>query len=503
MKGSNGSNGTGESLPELTTRDILSPLFRHRRLMLLTFGTIFLFSTYEAWNWAARYYTAAMQIAVGRDRSDPAITTTRVQHMDSNPTVSPDRVATEVALLKGTDMLRTTVEACGLVKNGWSPFDIFLPSDPQKRMAAKQERVARGLAKGITVEVSSETSNVIDVKYGRVGEPEVPACVLQSLGKLYLEKHLQIERPAGSADFFAHETDKYRQSLAESEKKLTEFSQTEGVAAPDLLRADMAQQVALSKASLYQSRQVIAADEKRIENVKAQLAATPARSATAEVSNDLYYLIQNLKSSLLAAEVKRTQLLLKYDPSYPLVKEVDEEIAQTKDAIAKANESKYFDRTTDRDPTYELLREDLAKTEADLASQRATEAALVNSIKGAQMEMVKLDQQAVTQGALTREAKADEANYLLYLNKREEERTSDALDQKKIDNVTIAVPAVVPLLPAHSPLSVMFLGFVFAIAASLASAYLAEYLDPFFRTPEEVSGTLNIPVLATMPRKAA
>ena len=41
-------------------------------------------------------------------------------------------------------------------------------------------------------------------------------------------------------------------------------------------------------------------------------------------------------------------------------------------------------------------------------------------------QMVDLDSKAVQQAALIREAKADESNYLLYLNKRDQELTSDA-----------------------------------------------------------------------------
>jgi polysaccharide biosynthesis transport protein len=323
------------------------------------------------------------------------------------------------------------------------------------------------------------------------------------LGRLYLAKHLLLERPAGSYDFFEQETEKYRQALANSEKRLTEFSQTEKVAAPDMLRTDMAQQLATSEASLYQAQQSIAADQKRIDNVKAQIAATPARSSTTEVSNASNILMQNLQTDLLAAQVKRSQLTLKYDASYPMVKEVDEEIAETKEAIAKAEAAKYVNRTTDRDPTYEYLRQDQAKTEADLASQRATAAALVGSVHGIQMEMVKLDQQAVTQAGLLREAKADEGNYLLYLGKREQERTSDALDQKRIANVAIAVPAVTPVLPKYSPLLVMLLGLIAAFIFAIGAVYIMEYIDPSFRTPQEVSETLSIPVLATMPRRAA
>jgi uncharacterized protein involved in exopolysaccharide biosynthesis len=487
---------------KVTLRDILAPMFRHRKAAVITFCTVFVLAAAVAWIWAARYYQATMQVVVEQERSDPAITTAQVANVNNNKAITLDQVTSEVTLLQGEDMLRNVVSICALVEDGWSPTDVFLPSDKVQRMAAKQELEARSLAKKIKVEAAT-TSDVIDVKYGRMGDSEKPACVLQTLGKLYLAKHLLLQRPAGSSDFFAQETEKYRQALADSEKRLTEFSQTEKVAAPDMLRTDMAQQMATSEANLYQVQQAIAADQKRIDNVKAQMAATPARSSTAEVSNASYLLIQNLQTDLLAAKIKRSQLTLKYDTNYPLVKEVDEEIAETQEAIAKADAAKYVNRTTDRDPTYEYLRQDEAKTEADLASQRATAGALVNSIHSIQMEMVKLDKQAVTQAALLREAKADEGNYLLYLGKREQERTSDALDQRRIANVAIAVPAVTPILPKYSPYQVMFLGLFAAGFVSIAAAYGMEYLDPSFRTPQEVSETLNIPVLATMPKKAA
>jgi uncharacterized protein involved in exopolysaccharide biosynthesis len=185
------------------------------------------------------------------------------------------------------------------------------------------------------------------------------------------------------------------------------------------------------------------------------------------------------------------------------VTEADQEIAQTQEAISNAQKAKYVNQTTDRDPTFELLREDEAKTEADLASQKATAGALVNTIKGMRAQTVELDQDAVKESALVREAKADEGNYLLYLNKREQERTSDALDLKRIANVAIAVPAVVPVLPAHSPWLIMFLGLVMSVFVAIAVAFVAEYLDPSFRTPEEVMDTLHMPVLATMPKRAA
>jgi uncharacterized protein involved in exopolysaccharide biosynthesis len=117
--------------------------------------------------------------------------------------------------------------------------------------------------------------------------------------------------------------------------------------------------------------------------------------------------------------------------------------------------------------------------------------------------LVSLDGKAVKQAQLLREVKANESTYMLYLNKRDQERTSDALDRLQVANVAIAVPPNVPLTPAHSPMLISILGFILAICAGLAAGYIAEYLDPSFRTPAEVAETLNVPVLAAVPRQAA
>jgi len=212
-------------------------------------------------------------------------------------------------------------------------------------------------------------------------------------------------------------------------------------------------------------------------------------------------LLGQLQSSLLASELKKTQLLMKYDPSYPLVREVDEEIATTNAAIADAERAKYVNTTTDRDMTFEYLRQDLARTEADLASEQAKASALQTSVHDIQVQMVSLDAKSVQQAALLREAKANEENYLLYLTKREQERTSDALDEKRIANVTIAVPPEVPVLPAHNPTSIMFAGFWGALFSAIVAGYVAELADPSFRSPSEVEEILNIPILAAVPKR--
>jgi uncharacterized protein involved in exopolysaccharide biosynthesis len=487
---------------KLTLRDMLAPLFRKKRVVIAAFLAIFAVAIWVAWT-SKDYYQSTMQVVVEQERSEPTVTPQQVSMQATNKVITTDDVASEVALLQGQDMLREVVQACQLVEPHSSSFwDRFNSRDPEMKNAAALESATKGLAGSLKVE-ALKTSHVIDARYGSTGSPETPACVLQTLGKLYLEKHLRLQRPAGAFNFFAQETDKYQRALAESERQLVDFSTNEGTAAPDTLRTDMAQELVAAKANLYHAQQAIAADKQRIENIKDQMAGTPARSSTTEASISANLLLDQLQSTLLTAQLKRTQLLMKYDPSYPLVKEVEEEIAQTKEAIASAEEARYVNKTTDRDPTFEYLRQDQAKTEADLASEEATAIALVSTIHSMQRELVSLDVKAVQQAELLREVKANESNYLLYLNKREQERTSDALDEKRIANVAIAVPALVPALPARNPFKIAVLGFFIAVMGGIAAGYLAELMDPSFRTPDEVAEFLNISVVTSIPRQAA
>jgi uncharacterized protein involved in exopolysaccharide biosynthesis len=488
----------------MTLRDMASPLFRNWRVVVVTFGAIFAIAILVAWKWADGYYTASMQVVVSRERSNPKVTAEQNGAVEENGLgVTSDDVTSEIALLQGRDLLEDVVRACHLTKPHAAVLAAAKPgSQDEESIDAKElESATNTLASKIRVE-AQKASRVIDVKYGASGSPETPACVLQTLGKVYLAKHLKLERPAGTFDFFAAETERYQQALADSEHRLANFSKDEGVAAPEVVRADTAQQLVAANANRYQARQSIAADFQRLDNLRKQMGETPPRSSTVETSDSPNLLLEQLQSALLSAEVKKIQLLAKYDPSYPLVQEAEAEIEETKNAIAVAEQVKYVNSSTDRDPTFEYLRQDKAKTEADLASEEATVAELDNTIHAMQSEMVSLDGKAVKQESLLRELKANEANYLLYLTKREQERTSDALDAKRIANVAIAVPAEVPALPSRSPVSILIPGFFLALLGGIGAGYLAELADPSFRTPAEVEETLNISVLAAMPKQS-
>ena len=481
-----------------TLRDLLAPMFRHKRIFAYTFSGIMLGAVLAAFILDSTH-KATMEILVNNQRSDPTVTPQPTEGQGQPASVGDSVIGSEIELLKSPDLLRDVVIANNLQEKERKSFTHYLhPGATDEWFIA---RAVEHLGSKLTIQQVTKTS-MIEVDYSSAN-PKLAYDVLQTLGRLYLAKHNAVRRPAGSYAFFATETEKYQKALADSEAHLADFTKTTGIAAPEVQGADLAQHVANAVAALESTRQVIAADQRKLEDVTTRMKATPERSLAQQSTDSAQGLMQQLKADLLAAELKKTQLLVKYEPSYPLVQEADQEVAETQAAIASATKEQYVNQTTDRDPTFELMKADVTKTQADLAFQQATAAGIEKSIHSLQAQMVDLDQKALTQADLTREVKANETNYLLYLSKREQERTSDALDEKQIENVAIAVPPVLPILPLVGPVLVIFCGIVLACFIGAGTAFLAEYLNPSLSTPAEVLEILRIPVLASVPKQTA
>ena len=138
-----------------------------------------------------------------------------------------------------------------------------------------------------------------------------------------------------------------------------------------MVSADVEKQATLQKLSdfdfsLEQTRASVAETQKRLQALQAQEGAIPARLTTQVKSGDNPQLMANLKSTLLNLENRRTELLERYDSSYPLVREVDTQIAQTVTAIADAERAGTHEETTDQNPTHEWIRTEMARAKADL-----------------------------------------------------------------------------------------------------------------------------------------
>ena len=89
------------------------------------------------------------------------------------------------------------------------------------------ERAAKKLAGKLEVEPIKKT-NLIAVSYD-ASDPQLAARVLQSLASVYLEKHMEVHRPAGQLHFFDQQTAESRRQLEDAEEKLVDFTKSHDV----------------------------------------------------------------------------------------------------------------------------------------------------------------------------------------------------------------------------------------------------------------------------------
>jgi uncharacterized protein involved in exopolysaccharide biosynthesis len=137
-----------------------------------------------------------------------------------------------------------------------------------------------------------------------------------------------------------------------------------------------------------------------------------------------------------------------------------------------------------------------------LATGRAQAASLTQTIASLESSTRQLNRQAVVNENLARAVKVAEDTYLLYVRKAEEARIADQLDRTRILNVTVAEAATPPALPKLSKSQLLMIGLLLAVAVSAGLPYLAQRFTRFCSTPEDVSGLLEIPVLAALPQRA-
>jgi uncharacterized protein involved in exopolysaccharide biosynthesis len=485
-----------------SSRDLVAVGFRHKRAIVITFCAMLAGAVLAA-VFQPPDYKASTKFLIERARLDPVVSPGQ-DAAAVRAEVTEEELNSEVELLQSADVLQQVVVTTGLHHRRTLLTRLHV-NDMLGHLGLKdseEERIAKAvttLQKDLKVEAIRK-SNLISVSYTS-SDPQLVARVLHALDEAYLQKNLAVHHPQGEFQFFDRETENYKASLAAAENQLKAFSEQEGGVSPQLARDITLQKLSEFNGTLQQTYADIAATEKRIDALETQAGTTPQRLTTQASATDDAQVLQGMKSTLMTLELKRTELLTKYQPTYPLVQEIDKEIADTRTSIAAEESKPLRAETTDRNPTYSWINEELAKARADESGLHARAASIQAIVAKYKLNAHELDQKGLVQQDLLRKMKTEEENYLLYQHKREEAKMTDALDRTRIVNVAIAEQPSVPAVPSGSRWTVLLLGTLLALSVSLGMAFVLEYTNPSFRTPTEVISELNIPVLAAVPKE--
>jgi uncharacterized protein involved in exopolysaccharide biosynthesis len=480
--------------PAPTVREVAAVLFRRWRVFVWTSGL--LLTVAVLYLLAGARYEAEMKILVRPGRADAPVSAQENAPLDlTRLEITEEELNSEVELLQDESVLRRVVEEIGLGGRDWLHF-LRLNEGHAERV----ERAARRLGKKLKVEAVKKT-NLITVKYASE-DPRTAARVLQSLADAYVEKHAIVHRPNGELHFFEKQTGESRQQLEEVQQKLLDFMGQHEVVVAGQERDMALQRLSVVDASNHEARVELAETKERVRELENQLKDLPERTTTQIRSADNPEVLAALKSTLIGLQVKRVELLTKFEPAHPLVQEVEQQITQTQAAISAENQAPVRDETTDKDTHYEWAKSELQRAQVQLKGLEARAAATGTQEVEYRAMARRLGEDAIAQDDLVNTEHAAEYNYLLYVKKKEAARMADALDERGIVNVAIAEQPVAPALPRWSAWTVLAVGLAAGSVAGTGAAFAADHVDAGFHTPDDVLAYLDAPVLASLPRSA-
>jgi uncharacterized protein involved in exopolysaccharide biosynthesis len=479
-----------------SVRDLVATFFRHQKLIMKVFAAILvggiaagvLFVNYES----------EATVLVKHQRVDPVVSSDRTTGLPIQRTdLTEQEVNSEVELLKSQDLLRDVVIHTGLDKDVrlLSPFT--WNATEQEKRELRIAKAAMRLDSNLAIFPTRRT-NLLTIRY-TAKDPQQAHTVLQTFVDAYLKKHVAVNSMPQQFGFFSEQADAYQKKLAAAEAELSRFNRENSVTSPVDERNKLLDKLTSFDAELQTTRASIDANRDRARVLQEQLKSEPDRLTTEIKTLNNQPLLEQLKSTLLRLELQRTELLAKFAPTYRPVQELEQKIAQTRESIVREESHPVRDETTNRDPAYEWVRTEQAKSRSESHALKAREAALTKTIAAYQARIEDLDQKGIAQQALVRNVKEVEAEYLLYQQKREEARINEALDQRQMVNVAIAQPPTFPTLPARSPILYPLLAITLGMLMAVGMVFAFEYTDRSFRTPRELETGLGIPVLATIP----
>lgn len=356
-----------------------------------------------------------------------------------------------------------------------------------------QEGAINAFLKSVTADPAGRSS-IINLSF-KHEDPQLAVRVVNLLGEMYLERHLGVQKNPKSDAFFQEQLPILKKRLAESEEKILTFKERYGITHSVKNEQELAlqQQVGLRKdLSDAQSKQAEA--QSRDVELRRQMANTSRSPGT----------IDKLRDRLTTLELQENELALRLTAQNPALMSVREEIRKLRKSVNEMEAASLYGSESSQNSLYANLQAELLHNEAEGRALLARQATQITKIAELQARLDTLERIHPEFNRLEKQLQLDETNSRLYLTKFEESRISGAMDAEKIAGVRVIEQARLPLKPIDSKRRLKILmGILFSGIGAIVLAFLLQFLGGSLDTAEDVERSLELPVLASIPRLVA
>nr|WP_269744715.1 Wzz/FepE/Etk N-terminal domain-containing protein [Granulicella tundricola] len=467
---------------------MLEALIRQRYVFLSVFftvlalGAVYIFGSHKK-------YASRMELLVQNARSEQVITAGRSEAPATAAEVSEEEINSEIELLQSADVLDEVIDP------GWSK------TSPSQRPLDEQQRHegAVGSLQDNLAVTPIRKSHVISVQLVS-RDPHQSTLVLKKLLDVFLQKKLQINHPAGASQLFDQEAERYRLQWQRAEQALSSFQQQNGIVSITEQEGGLQKQLFDADTQLRDANVEISELTHKVTADNDQLQALPSRRPTHETAIPASGSIDQLRTRLSELNLSRTELVSKYKPGDRLILQVDEQIAQVEATLKNMNGSYYAETSTDINPTWQAVEQDLSSTRTRLEGVSGRRHELADQITRLNSRLGNTEEQTQELNALQRRVAETEANYQVYAQKRDESHMTDVLDEHQLLNVAVAQAPTFSLSPVRPrPKKDGLLTFLTAVFLGGFGVFLVENSRSTIADDSELEAVARYPLLASVP----
>jgi len=317
--------------------------------------------------------------------------------------------------------------------------------------------------------------------------------VTRNLASLFIEENLKDreQESEGTTDFLDGQLEKLRQSLQEQEKRIQTFKSAHA--------GELPEQQMPSLQMLGQLQSVVQANSDAITRAQQQ------RSYLASVIESMKMIStpQSMKSSMqLQYDNKNTELLnaeQKYKPTHPDILRLKAEMAALKVEIDSDKSKSLSDGHGQA--TSDQIQVEIDGLDKEVLKRTARQSQLEKEIQQLQGRMSALPQVEQQLAELSRDYDTSRTSYQALLSKRNNSSVAAEMERRaQGEQFRILDPASYPEKPFKPNLTqIDILGLLVGVFVGCGLAMLVELTDSALHSERDLTHSISIPVLASLP----
>jgi uncharacterized protein involved in exopolysaccharide biosynthesis len=490
-------NHTEELTVHTLWEDLRAVLQRRRKLIAITalstvvavyIGLLFVSDKYEA--------QASLLVILGRENAEVPLTVERgMVHSDG---VRKEEVNSYIALLNSPNLLGAAVDEVGLDRFRDHPstpkssfgrlkaigkqsyhwareeLDEVLIVLALRPRLSEREKARIAFQRSLNIYKEKDAS-VINLS-ARMSDPVLAQDLLKALTKKYLQTHAEVVRQESSLmPVFEEQAGLYGERLGELRDKSAKLKSELGVSSVKEQKSHLLDMLKTAEVGRLENERELARLRAAREALLTRLPQVPPQLVATVVATPS--LSQSKARELLASlTLKRSQGIAKYEANAEPLRVLEEEIAEVRaltNGVAAEDEGP---KTYMRNPVVAHMDLELEDDQIKIGALEAATQAAVSQIVQIKKDLQKMDIAERDLQKVDLEINIAEARFVANASKREEARTLQMMDARRLANISVLSPPSFSEKPvAPKRLLIMGLGIVAGLLMGVSFGLFLEW----------------------------